>query len=222
MEQLRLDHLRAEYAKLLLENEKLTLELQKLQKAPPWTAHIKQFLPLVTALVAVGGFLLSLQAVANEAQKQREQIAEAAEAQRKQLADAEAARVREQQAADTAFRRSLRRETARPLWEKRLTLYLEAAEKAAIIATTDKGDPARIEAAKRFWILYWGPLAAIEDIDVADSSKEASIAKAMVKFGDALKEEEQPPKKLQDLSLALSRTIRDQLRPGFEVKDGGP
>jgi hypothetical protein len=113
------------------------------------------------------------------------------------------------------------------LWEKRLALYIEAADVAATIATAETGDPARKKAEARFWVLYYGPLAAVEDTNpvIIDPVKreEWTVAKAMVKFGDALKDPNKlAPGDLRDLALDLARVIRGSLLPGFLESKGGP
>ena len=108
------------------QNEKIAFEINELQAVGAFESRIKRFLPVVTALIAVAGFWFGLfQYIRAEA---------ASLAQRKQ---AEAARSEQQKAADELFLRELKRETAKPLWEKQLSLYLEAAENASTIATTE-------------------------------------------------------------------------------------
>jgi hypothetical protein len=93
-------------------------------------------------------------------------------------------------------------------------LYLEASEKAAIIATTDD-DQERKAATNRFRVIYWGPLASVEDVGL---TKETSgkIEAAMVCFGREMhkgKSEE-----LQQLSLDLAHAIRDAVAPAFDLQ----
>lgn len=88
-------------------------------------------------------------------------------------------------------------EATRPFLERQLKLYPEASQVAAVLATST--DPSeRSAASRRFWQLYWGELALVENQDV-----EA----AMVAFGDALTREASPPE-LQDLSLKLAHACR--------------
>src|SRR5262245_46171795 len=67
-------------------------------------------------------------------------------------------------------------EATKPFLERQLKLYTEASQVAAAIATTGDNSE-RSKAAKRFWELYWGELALVENQDV-----EA----AMVALGDGL------------------------------------
>lgn len=91
-------------------------------------------------------------------------------------------------------------EARQPFLTRQLELYGETAKVAARIATS--GDEAELsDARSRFWQLYWGELALVEDRDV-----EA----AMVAFGDALKDDARQSK-LQPLSLDLAHAIRRSL-----------
>jgi Nucleotidyltransferase domain len=108
-------------------------------------------------------------------------------------------------------------ETARTFWEAQLRLYLRAAEAAATVATArDRKDSVKAES--DFWILYWGPLAAVEDVGL--EKKTAAIEAAMVKFGAALNQRESNPdrRELERLSLALAHAIRDAVGPAFELQ----
>lgn len=91
-------------------------------------------------------------------------------------------------------------EATRPFLERQLKLYPEASQVAAVLATsTDAAE--RSVASKRFWQLYWGELALVENQEV-----EA----AMVAFGKGLKGEA-PLSELQDLSLQLAHACRRSL-----------
>ena len=204
---LELEHLKADNKKLLLENEKLALELKRLQAPPHWTAHVKPLLPIVTALLAVAGFWFGIW-----------QYFRSEEARQADARVAEQNRLDQQRAADETFRRNLKRETARPLWEKQLSLYIEAAEKAAAVATTDD-DGARREAEARFWVLYWGPLAAVEDVGLEKEGK-ASIEAAMVRFGEAIKKDPEAHDRpeMKRLALELAHAVRGAIAPAFDVQ----
>jgi hypothetical protein len=199
--------LRLEVEHLQRENEKLSLELDDLRGEGALTKRVKALLPLVTGLLAVAGFWFGII-----------QYIRAEDASRQQRQAAEEARRQQQEKADEAFRSELTRETARPLWDRQLGLYLEAAEKAATIATTDdKG--ARKAAEARFWVLYWGPLAAVEDVGLGEQ-KQAEIEAAMVRFGRELdkKPEERKADEMKQMSLQLAQAIRKAIAPAFQVK----
>ena len=97
-------------------------------------------------------------------------------------------------------------EATRPFLERQLKLYPEAAHVAAILATSQDGAE-RASAYKRFWELYWGELALVENQDV-----EA----AMVAFGGALKSQAALPE-LESLSLQLARACRRSLDKSWGI-----
>ncbi len=91
--------------------------------------------------------------------------------------------------------------------DTRLQIYIEAADCAATIAvSTDK--EAVQKAAERFWILYWGRMAVVEDDRVED---------AMVQFSKVLEN----PHRSDDLSgsaLDLAHACRDSIGDSWEVE----
>lgn len=91
-------------------------------------------------------------------------------------------------------------EATKPFLDRQLTLYTEASQVAAIIATSDRA-PERQKAIDRFWRLYWGELALVEDRDV-----EA----AMVAMGSALNASGSRDE-LRHLSLRLAHACRTSL-----------
>jgi hypothetical protein len=98
-------------------------------------------------------------------------------------------------------------EATMPFLERQLRLYTEATQAAAALATSK--DPAELDAAnERFWSLYWGELALVED---------ARVEAAMVRFGQALKSGA-GGSELEQLSLALARACRDSLAESWGVE----
>jgi hypothetical protein len=93
-----------------------------------------------------------------------------------------------------------------PFLSKRLDLYSEATSCAAAIAVGE--DKAEIAAAKeKFWDLYWGPMALVED---------RQVESAMVAFGRALGNPDQ--RDLLKLSaLQLAHSCRDSLAESWQV-----
>jgi hypothetical protein len=87
-------------------------------------------------------------------------------------------------------------EATKPFLERQLTLYTQASQVAATLATTP--DPQeRSKMIKRFWELYWGELALVENREVEGAMK-ALGANA-------------PPADLQQLSLRLAHACRRSL-----------
>ncbi len=98
-------------------------------------------------------------------------------------------------------------EAARPFLERQLALYTDASRVAAVLATSE--DTAeRTAAAKRFWELYWGELALVED---------KRVEKAMVDFGRGLRSDA-GRQLLQQMSLALAKACRDSLADSWGVE----
>jgi hypothetical protein len=60
----------------------------------------------------------------------------------------------------------------------------------------------------RFWALYWGELALVEDREVND---------AMERFGEALKKDNTTLEELQELSLALAHACRGSMANSWGV-----
>jgi hypothetical protein len=90
-------------------------------------------------------------------------------------------------------------EATKPFLERQLALYTEATRVAASIATTD--DPGeRKKSTGRFWQLYWGELALVEDEEVE---------RLMKQIGDTLASEDR--NKLAQLSLRLAHACRSSL-----------
>src|SRR6266446_1564127 len=76
--------------------------------------------------------------------------------------------------------------TARqPFLEKQTALCFQASEQAARLATTR--DPNQWKKSwDEFWMLYWGPLAIVEDIPASKDNIYAEVAPSMVKFGNKI------------------------------------
>lgn len=199
--------MRLEVEYLRRQNEKLSFEIDDAKSESAGIRQLRKMLPLITGLVAVAGFWFGII-----------QYVRAEAASRGQRETADKARLEQEKAADEVFRRDLKRETAKPLWDRQLSLYIEATEKAAIIATTDD-ETRRTEAEARFWVLYWGPLAAVEDVGMTKQTK-AEIEQKMVEFGRLL--ESRPARreqsKLTTACLALAHAVRDAVAPAFDVE----
>lgn len=139
----------------------------------------------VFALVgAVGSFLWGVFVWRDDRQRERESAKE------EQVRLAEARRI----------------ESTKPFLERQLKLYTEATEAASILSTTND-KVKREKAQERFWQLYWGELAMVENKDV-----EA----AMKHMGDALNSSASQGT-LQRLSLDLARACRISLDSSWGI-----
>lgn len=168
-----------------LQLEKLTLEVEQLRaKASRSSKLLAAFTPVLPAMIAVVGVLAGL----HQFQTER--------------ADSERTRFESQERLERDTRRLREFELQGPFWEKRLTLYFDAAAAAGTLASAPPG-PARREAEARFWQLYNGPLAIVED---------DAVETAMVSFGRCLSGEEQCPREtLVRRSLALAHSCRQSI-----------
>jgi hypothetical protein len=97
-----------------------------------------------------------------------------------------------------------------PFLERQLKLYFEAADTASKIANSQVGSD-RSGLTHRFWELYWGPLAVVED---------ETVVAAMVEFGNALKDEPSNNVALKRLSLKLAHACRNSLQKLWDTDLG--
>jgi homospermidine synthase len=102
-------------------------------------------------------------------------------------------------------------ERQKPFVEAQMKYYFEATETATQIARTTEGS-AREKLIQRFWQLYWGPLAVVEDEEV-----EA----AMVAYGQHLKKNPRDAASLETLSLAVAHACRGSLKRLWVPELGG-
>src|SRR5262249_31889749 len=86
------------------------------------------------------------------------------------------------------------RESQKPFLEKRLEYYTEAATVTATIARS-KDHRKVAQAKERFWTLYSGPLALVED---------PRVEKAMIEFGDCLQDKRHCSAPIEMLSLEVA------------------
>ena len=98
-------------------------------------------------------------------------------------------------------------EATKPFLERQLKLYIEATQAAAMLATAENSDELDV-ANKKFWLLYWGELALVED---------KRVEAAMVQFGRAL-ESGSVGQQLQQYSLTLAHACRDSLAESWGVR----
>jgi len=97
-------------------------------------------------------------------------------------------------------------EATKPYLERQLKLYTEATQVASQIATSDD-EGAVTKATTRFWELYWGELALVED---------EGVESAMGAFGDTLLASNDK-ETLKQSSLSLAHACRDSLSKSWGV-----
>jgi hypothetical protein len=93
-------------------------------------------------------------------------------------------------------------ERQKPFIEAQIKYYVEATETTAKILRTPEG-PARDDLVKRFWQLYWGALALVEDDEVA---------RAMVAYGEALKASPKQAGELERRAIDVAHACRNSLK----------
>jgi hypothetical protein len=105
-----------------------------------------------------------------------------------------------------------------PFITKQTDLCLAASEHASRLATTR--NPAAFEKSREeFWMLYWGPLAVVEDVE---TRAESRVALEMRRFGDAFKPVDTPNptlplEGLTTLAINLAHACRDLLGSKWQV-----
>ena len=137
----------AQIERTQLENEKLKIEVAALKRSP-WYQFPIRLVPLVTALIAVGGFLIGVLKYTDEQSKAR--------------ADREMQSLREHAIAEQEF--------MKPWLESQRTVYAEALSAAAAAANTSDAK-LRLVAAQSFWQLYQGRMILVETTTVSGAMK---------------------------------------------------
>jgi len=154
-------------------------------------SSFKETLELLTPVGAVASFIWGIWVWRDKSEKELVQ-----------------ARIEEKRLADEAERlaESRRIEATKPFLERQLTLYVEASQVAAKIATsTDVNEVT--EAKQRFWELFWGELALVEN---------KAVEAAMMDLRDAIRDGE-PREELEQRSLALAHTCRISLDESWGI-----
>lgn len=217
-----INKLELEVENLKKQNEKLAFEIEDLRSEKPFTRNFSRLLPILTWLItaiALPGAIFKYvaeQKSAREYQAKEQTIAQ--ERQEKEILNKREADIR----ANELFLKELTRDQAKQLWDKQLSLYIEAVENAAVLSTSD--DPVELKKAEsRFWVLYWGPLAAVEDIGRTNirrtKSNDAPIETRMVEFGELLGTNQIRDKGvMKQVALKLSHSIRQAIGFAFDVE----
>jgi len=152
-----------EREKLRLETEKLAYELLTIRRTK-FVDAIVRLTPLVTLIIAVGGFALSYSQIRQGAVQLRQSSNEW-----NHRLDTERTDRGDRLASENE---NNRRDSLRSFTGQRLTIYMKALSDAAVM-TTAKNSNTRQKASEDFLRLYTGPMIFVEDKEVS---------KAMVKF----------------------------------------
>jgi hypothetical protein len=167
--------------------EKINLEIESLKRSKG-AAGLAHYLPLLTTLLAVAGFLFGIYQykIQHDERLRAENMAK-------------------------------EREFKKALWERQLTYYLEAAKAASTLASFNEDDGTDIQSERtkariRFWQLYYGELAVIEDRNVSTALKN---------YGRCLREYEFLNKKcdqneLKERARALAQECRNAVAKSWD------
>ena len=98
-------------------------------------------------------------------------------------------------------------EATKPFLERQLALYAEATRIAAQVATQGNSESGK-KALVRFWELYWGELALVEN---------RSVEAAMKRMGDALRSNAST-QELEQASLAVAHACRESLDRSWGIR----
>jgi hypothetical protein len=166
--------LAAQLDKCLLECQRLKADLSEHNRGKSFPESIARHGPWLSMFLAVLGFGFGVWQFGDQQEKNRNAAIDQANRDR-----------------DTKDR-----EFMKPLWERQLAVYFQAADAAAVIATATNS-AIRAEAEQKFWSLYYGPLVIIET---------TNVAAAMKSFGSSLLGRDPAAGKteLQDRSLQLA------------------
>jgi hypothetical protein len=113
------------------------------------------------------------------------------------------------------FGNTYARSVQQPFLETQTKTCLLAAENAARLATTIEAETWQ-KAREEFWMLYFGPLAIVEDMEAnAERGNVGDVRLAMQAFGGKLRTAglapSLPVESLQQNSLAIAHACRDLL-----------
>jgi hypothetical protein len=105
---------------------------------------------------------------------------------------------------------SRRIEATKPFLDLQLKLYAEASQVTAKIATSEDAGEVT-SATKRFWELYWGELALVENNEVATAMHDFSVEMAPPDHKAI------DPVALRQASLKLAEKLRDSLAKSWDT-----
>lgn len=108
---------------------------------------------------------------------------------------------------NTRLTETRRIEATKPFLERQLMLYAEATKVAAQVATQGETESGK-KALVRFWELYWGELALVEN---------RSVEAAMVQMKNELRANASA-EKLEQASLAVARACRYSLDRSWGIR----
>lgn len=97
-------------------------------------------------------------------------------------------------------------EARKPFLERRQSVYVELVQTTAVLGTIeDCNDPAAIDAARRFWAVYWGTLPLVTD---------EAVSLLVDKFSELIADESTDWVGRRNLSMNIARACRASM--GFD------
>ena len=136
--------LQAQVTQVELQNEKLRHEAADQQRRKPWHHALIEMTPIITACIAVAGFLFGV--IQFRAEQQKNRASRDTQSQReKELAE---------------------REFMKPWLENQREIYSQALTAAVTVANTDELDESK-SASSDFWMLYHGNMVLVETKSVS-------------------------------------------------------
>ena len=102
-----------------------------------------------------------------------------------------------------------KRDSQRGFRDGQIYLYLRVAELAGEIAATEPSS-AREDLERRFWALYYGPIAVVQD---------AEVATTLLEFAAALRKGQRKTT-LRTKSLDLAKACRSSIEKTWDIKLG--
>ena len=185
-----------ELKKLEVELKRLEIEQKKLDPNYRKAEHRAKSIDMIVKALSVAAVLIGVLIT-------YVQYSGTASLQRQQLLENERSELR-----------AASRESLKPFNEKRILLYTEASNVVSKLANLGEG-PERQAARKRFFELYWGELALVEN---------RQVESAMVYFAKALEQYELNPSsntELQRQSLNVAHAFRESLKEGLDYPELG-
>ena len=180
----------AQLEELRLKIEKLRFDLNELRTGKPWHQVMIQYVPAVTAIIAIAGFWWSLQRYREDQQKARTE--QSAQWERDQT--------------------GREREFMKPWLENQREIYRRALSAAGSVANTENVETRR-KAAEEFWQLYHGEMILVETNGV----KDAMIAFGKCLDGAKLKcTPEEINRLAHELGTAMQNSLATTAKTTFE------
>ena len=105
---------------------------------------------------------------------------------------------------------TVEKEFRKPFWEQQVALYFDATSAASTLASS-LDSTALFKAKEKFYELYYGPLAVVEDTEVEAAMVRFDRCLQALETGSCTRTE------LKNLSLALAHSCRESIGRAWEL-----